>query len=208
MSPADGRGPARLEIEDLVVSFGGVRAVDDVSLVAEPGRIVGLIGPNGSGKTTLLDAVSGLVSPSAGHVRVDGEDLAEYLPEERITVGMVRSFQDCRLFPELSVEDTLLLCEDARRDVRVLSTTLQMPWARRAEREKQRAVDDVIDVVRARAASAAIAPPSSRPARGGSSTSPRSCSPARACCCSTSRPPGSRNARPRRSSRCCAGCTR
>jgi len=145
MSPADGRGPARLEIEDLVVSFGGVRAVDHVSLVAEPGRIVGLIGPNGSGKTTMLDAVSGLVSPSSGHVRVDGQDLAEYLPEERISIGMVRSFQDCQLFPELSVEDTLLLCEDARRDVRVLSSTLQMPWARRAEREKQRAVGDVID---------------------------------------------------------------
>jgi ABC-type branched-subunit amino acid transport system ATPase component len=142
---SDGGGPARLEIEDLVVSFGGVRAVDYVSLVAEPGRIVGLIGPNGSGKTTVLDAVSGLVTPSAGHVRVDGEDLADYLPEERIRVGTVRSFQDCQLFPELSVENTLLLCEDARREVGVVSSTLQMPWARRAERDKRRAVDGVIE---------------------------------------------------------------
>ncbi len=54
---------------------------------------------------------------------------------------MVRSFQDCRLYPELSVEDTLLLCEDSRRSVGVLSTTLQMPWARRSEREKREAVD-------------------------------------------------------------------
>jgi ABC-type branched-subunit amino acid transport system ATPase component len=137
-------GPARLDIEDVVVSFGGVRAVDHVSLCADPGSIVGLIGPNGSGKTTLLDAVSGLVTPASGTVRVDGEDLADYLPEEGIGIGMVRSFQDCRLFPELSVEDTLLLCEDARRSVGVLSSTLQMPWARRAEREKRRAVDQVI----------------------------------------------------------------
>jgi ABC-type branched-subunit amino acid transport system ATPase component len=137
-------GPAGLQIDDLVVSFGGVRAVDHVSLSAEPGSIVGLIGPNGSGKTTLLDAVSGLVTPESGTIRVDGEDLADYLPEEGIAIGMVRSFQDCRLFPELSVEDTLLLCEDARRSVGVLSTTLQMPWARRAERDKRRAVDRVI----------------------------------------------------------------
>ena len=138
-------GPARLEIEDLVVSFGGVRAVDHVDLVAEAGRIVGLIGPNGSGKTTVLDAVSGLVAPSAGRVRIDGVNLADYLPEERIEVGIVRSFQDCQLFPELSVENTLLLCEDARLEVGVVSSTLQMPWARRAEREKMRAVDGVIE---------------------------------------------------------------
>jgi ABC-type branched-subunit amino acid transport system ATPase component len=138
-------GPAGLEIDDLVVSFGGVRAVDHVSLSAEPGSIVGLIGPNGSGKTTLLDAVSGLVTPASGTIRVGGEDLGDYLPEEGIGIGMVRSFQDCRLFPELSVEDTLLLCEDARRSVGVLSTTLQMPWARRAERDKRQAVDQVIE---------------------------------------------------------------
>ena len=59
-------------------------------------------------------------------------------------MGMVRSFQDCRLYPELSVEDTLLLCEDARQQVDVLSTTLQLPWARRSEREKRQAVDRVI----------------------------------------------------------------
>jgi ABC-type branched-subunit amino acid transport system ATPase component len=138
-------GPLRLEIEDLVVSFGGVRAVDHVDLVAEPGSIVGLIGPNGSGKTTILDAVSGLVTPASGHVRVGGEDIGDYLPEERLSIGLVRSFQDCQLFPELSVQDTLLLCEDARRSVGVISSTLQMPWARRAEREKRGAVDRVID---------------------------------------------------------------
>ena len=70
-------------------------------------------------------------SRSPGPVRVDGEEMVDYLPEERISVGMVRSFQDCRLFPELSVEDVLLLCEDARRPVGVVSSTLQMPWARR-----------------------------------------------------------------------------
>ena len=77
-------------------------------------------------------------------MRLDGESLVEYLPEERGTLGIVRSFQDCRLFPELSVEEVLWLTQDARRPVGVLSSTLQMPWARRAERVKRAAADDVI----------------------------------------------------------------
>ena len=137
-------GPARLEVRDLVVSFGGLRAVDSVSMTVEPGDLVGLIGSNGSGKTTLLDAVSGLVPVASGSTLLDDEDLADYLPEERAAVGVVRSFQECRLFPELSVEDTLLLTEDARKTTDVLSATLRLPWARRVERTKRRAVDDVI----------------------------------------------------------------
>ncbi len=136
--------PARLEIDDLVVSFGGLLAIDKVSMSVEPGTIVGLIGPNGSGKTTLLDAVSGTVTPAEGSLRLDGEDLADYIPEERAALGLVRSFQDCRLYPELTVYDTLMLCEDARARVSVLATTLQLPWARRSERDKRKAVDGVI----------------------------------------------------------------
>jgi ABC-type branched-subunit amino acid transport system ATPase component len=137
-------GPARLDVEGVVVDYGGVRAVDKVDLVAEPGGIVGLIGPNGSGKTTLLDAISGLVRPDAGSVRLDGESLVEYLPEERGSLGIVRSFQDCRLFPQLTVEEVLLLTQDARRPVGVLTSTLQMPWARHAERTKRAAVARVM----------------------------------------------------------------
>jgi ABC-type branched-subunit amino acid transport system ATPase component len=138
-------GPGRLQVERLGVTFGGVRAVADVTFTAEPGAIVGLIGANGSGKTTTLDMVSGLVRPDQGRVLLDGVDLDEYLPEERRATGLIRSFQDCRLFPELSVQDVLMLCEDARHEVTVLATTLHMPWARRAERRKRAAVDQVIE---------------------------------------------------------------
>ena len=141
------RGPARLEIRDLTVAFGGVHALDGVSLELEPGTITGLIGPNGSGKTTMLDTISGFV-PHGGGLVLDGRDLADYVPEERNKLGVVRSFQDCSLFPELSVEDALLLTEDARRRVGVLSTTLQLPWARRSEAEKRRAVDRAIAAFR------------------------------------------------------------
>jgi ABC-type branched-subunit amino acid transport system ATPase component len=140
----DTLGPARLEVDSVVVAFGGLQAIAGADLYAEPGSIVGLIGPNGSGKTTMLDVISGLVSPDAGTVRLDGESLVEYLPEERVALGVVRSFQDCRLFPELRVEDVLLLTQDALRPVGVLSSTLQMPWARRSERSKRAALDQVM----------------------------------------------------------------
>jgi ABC-type branched-subunit amino acid transport system ATPase component len=137
-------GPAHLEVNHLAVTFGGVKAVVDVSFTAEPGSIVGLIGANGSGKTTTLDMVSGLVKPNGGSVVLDGIDMGEYLPEERQSVGMIRSFQDCRLYPALSVQDVLLLCEDAKAEVSVVSTTLYAPWSRRAEKRKRAAVDEVI----------------------------------------------------------------
>ncbi len=138
------RHPAHLSVDGLSVRFGGIHALNGVSFEAQPGAIVGLIGANGSGKTTTLDVISGLVAPQAGTVVLDGTNLAEYLPEERLGVGMVRSFQDCRLYPELTVLDVLLLCEDARHEVRVLSTTLRLPWARRAEKRKLEAVNEVI----------------------------------------------------------------
>lgn len=136
---------AALELEDVAVWYGGVHAVDGVTLKIEPGEVVGLIGPNGSGKTTLLDAISGQTRLTRGAVRLDGQDLAHHLPEKRAHLGLVRSFQDCRLFPELSVEEVLLVSEDARHRVGLLSTTFHMPWARRAERAKRSAINGVID---------------------------------------------------------------
>ncbi len=144
MSTLPAAGPAHLEVRDVVVAFGGVRAVDGVSLIVEPGTIVGLIGANGSGKTTLLDAISGQLRPRAGTVLLDGENLVDHLPEDRAELGLVRSFQDCRLYPELTVEETLLVAVDADRPAGVLATTFQLPWARRAEREKRASVDRVI----------------------------------------------------------------
>jgi ABC-type branched-subunit amino acid transport system ATPase component len=89
--------------------------------------------------------MSGLVRPTGGQILLDATDLADYLPEERLGLGMVRSFQDCRLYPALTVEDTLLLTADARKRPSVIATTLRLPGARRAERDKLADVDQVID---------------------------------------------------------------
>ena len=136
---------AELTLDGITVDFGGVRALDGVTLAVSPGSIVGLIGPNGSGKTTLLDVISGIVAPSSGTVAVDGHDLVDDLPEDRAALGVVRSFQDCRLFPELTVEDTLLLTPDARAPVSVIATTFGLPGARRRERDKRERVAGVIE---------------------------------------------------------------
>jgi ABC-type branched-subunit amino acid transport system ATPase component len=136
---------AALDLVDVTVLYGGVRAVDGVTLAVAPGEIVGFIGANGSGKTTLLDAISGQLLPAAGHVLLDGDDLVDHLPEDRAELGVVRSFQDARLFPDLTVEDTLLVAEDARRPVGVLATTLALPSARRREAEKREAVRAMLD---------------------------------------------------------------
>lgn len=138
---------ARVEVRDVTVDYGGLRAVDEVSLEWAPGEIVGLIGPNGSGKTTLLDAISGYVTPSSGDVLLDGVDLVDHLPEERAALGLVRSFQDCRLYPELTVEETLLVAEDPRRPTGVLAAALSLPGARRAEREKRGRADELISAL-------------------------------------------------------------
>jgi ABC-type branched-subunit amino acid transport system ATPase component len=136
---------ARLEVDGVTVDFGGVRAVDGVSITVEPGVVLGLIGPNGSGKTTLLDAVSGAVAPSGGTVRLDGVDLVDHRPEDRARLGLVRSFQDCRLYPELTVEETLLVAQDARHPPGVLSVSLQLPGTRRRDREKAAAAARVTE---------------------------------------------------------------
>lgn len=138
-------GSAALTVHDLVVEFGGVRAVNGARLEFAPGTITGILGPNGSGKTTLLDAISGLVRPSAGAVLLDGVDLIDYLPEDRAALGLVRSFQDARLFPELTVAEALMVAEDARRPVGVAASTLRLPRARRSEASKREVVDELID---------------------------------------------------------------
>jgi ABC-type branched-subunit amino acid transport system ATPase component len=135
---------ATLEVRDVVVEFGGVRALDGLSFSLEPGEIAGFIGPNGSGKTTLLNVISGIVRPQRGQVLIDGRPLDGLLPERRAALGLVRSFQDGRLFPELSVEETVLITQDARRPSGILSAALRLPVERRAEQEKRGTVEEII----------------------------------------------------------------
>ncbi|MCW3013483.1 MAG: branched-chain amino acid transporter ATPase/permease [Solirubrobacterales bacterium] len=112
--PASPPGPPLLEVSELTVIYGGVVAVDSVSLTVGSGEIVGLIGPNGAGKTTLIDGISGFVR-CRGSVTFDGRCLDDLRPFQRIRSGLGRTFQGVELYEDLSVEDNVLVGEEAAR---------------------------------------------------------------------------------------------
>ena len=96
-----------LEIEQLSVCFGGLQALDGVNLSINEGEILGLIGPNGAGKTTLFNVITGLTAPSHGQLRWQGNSLAGKKPEQICRLGLARTFQNLRLFRELSCINNL-----------------------------------------------------------------------------------------------------
>jgi len=96
-----------LEIEQLSVCFGGLQALDRVNLIINEGEILGLIGPNGAGKTTLFNVITGLTAPSHGQMRWQGNSLAGKKPEQICRLGLARTFQNIRLFRELSCINNL-----------------------------------------------------------------------------------------------------
>jgi branched-chain amino acid transport system ATP-binding protein len=98
-----------LEVEGLTRRFGGLIAVNDVSLAVEPGEIRGLIGPNGAGKTTLFNLVSGTIAPSGGVVRFDQRDITRVPMHALVRRGLVRTFQHAQLFPTFSVLKNVLV---------------------------------------------------------------------------------------------------
>jgi ABC-type branched-subunit amino acid transport system ATPase component len=103
-----------LATEGLTVRFGGVVAVDGVSLTIRRGRLTGIIGPNGAGKTTFIDAVSGLVGAS-GDIRLHGRSIARWRPHRRALSGIGRTFQGLELFDEFTIEENLLVTAEASR---------------------------------------------------------------------------------------------
>ena len=136
-----------LRARGISVSFGGLRALDRVSITVAPGEVVGVLGPNGAGKTTLLDCLSGFV-PSRGRVWVDGREVTGMVPHARAAAGLGRSFQDARLFHTMTVLDTLRVASELRmRNADVLSTLLSLPPSRVAERRALRAAVDMVGVM-------------------------------------------------------------
>jgi ABC-type branched-subunit amino acid transport system ATPase component/branched-subunit amino acid ABC-type transport system permease component len=106
-TPATPAEPVNLKISNLVVRFGGVFAVDDVSFEVGPGEVVGLIGPNGAGKTTVIDAITGFVRPASGRLMLNGEPIERWSATRRARHGLRRSFQSLELFEDLSVEENI-----------------------------------------------------------------------------------------------------
>jgi ABC-type branched-subunit amino acid transport system ATPase component/ABC-type branched-subunit amino acid transport system permease subunit len=134
-------GSVLLEGIDLHKSFGGVRAVNGVSLQVRAGEIVGLIGPNGAGKTTTFELLGGFTRPDRGRVIFDGEDVSDLGPEERGKRGLIRSFQDAALFPTLTVLDAARLSFERVAPTSFFSSVLGLPGR---ERSKDRMARELV----------------------------------------------------------------
>jgi sulfate-transporting ATPase len=104
--------PKVLRVEGLTIAFGGVVAVNNVSIEVRPGEVHGLIGPNGAGKTTVVDGITGFVSPRSGRITLDGVEINRWSPRRRARVGVSRSFQSLELFNDLSVAENMAVACD------------------------------------------------------------------------------------------------
>jgi branched-chain amino acid transport system ATP-binding protein len=122
-----------LALRDCSVYFGGLKAVNEVNLQVNRGDLVGLIGPNGAGKTTVFNVITGVYKPTAGEVCFDGRSIGGR-PTYRITeLGIARTFQNIRLFPNLSVMDNLRVARHVRMRSSLASAILRSPGFRREE---------------------------------------------------------------------------
>jgi ABC-type branched-subunit amino acid transport system ATPase component/ABC-type branched-subunit amino acid transport system permease subunit len=136
-----------LVARDVGISFGGIRALDEVSIEVRPAEIVGLIGSNGAGKTTLINVISGLLDASAGSVAIDGVDITAFPPEIRRSYGLGRSFQDARLFPGLTVAEAVQVALARTNRVGVLSSLTGSPWARAVDAQSRREAEQLLEAM-------------------------------------------------------------
>jgi branched-chain amino acid transport system ATP-binding protein len=152
-APAPSTEPAAPEAPALATfglyrTFGGIRAVDDVTLSVAPGEILGIIGPNGAGKTTLFDLISGFTPAEGGRIELGGHDITHDPAHRRAIRGLGRSFQDARLWPALTVEETISVALERWIEVRdPLSAALHLPAAFDSEEKIRNRVDELMDLL-------------------------------------------------------------
>jgi branched-chain amino acid transport system ATP-binding protein len=126
-----------LSVRDLSVSFGGIIALDDVSVDVDRGQVLGVIGPNGAGKTTLFNAICGFVRPQSGSVRWNGSSLHAVPPHDLAGLGIARTLQGVGLFPRLTVLENVMAGTERFRRAGLISALLGSPRSDRDEREQR-----------------------------------------------------------------------
>jgi branched-chain amino acid transport system ATP-binding protein len=136
-----------LELDRVGMRFGGVTALDDVTFSVQSGEILGLIGPNGAGKTTCFNVVTGVYMPTEGRVRFRGQNLAGRKRYEITRLGIARTFQNIRLFPEMTALENVMVGVDAHHRTSVLSAMLRLPLHAREEREGRERAEELLGLV-------------------------------------------------------------
>ena len=135
-----------LDVREVTLTFGGVRALTDVSFSVHPGEIFSIIGPNGAGKTSMLNCISGRYSPNQGEITFKGQEITRLRPNDRCSLGMGRTFQNLALFSHMSVLDNIMVGRHHLLKNNFLTGPLY--WFSGAQKEElahRRAVEDIID---------------------------------------------------------------
>jgi branched-chain amino acid transport system ATP-binding protein len=153
MSLGDGTGPTELQpivlaTHELTKRFGGILAVDEVTLDLRRGETLGLIGPNGAGKTTVLDLISGVLSVDSGRIELSGIDIGTWSANRRAVAGLGRSFQDARIFPSLTVWENIAMGLERHIETRDhLAALLDLPVIQQSERDVANRVTELIELM-------------------------------------------------------------
>ncbi|TCK04306.1 ABC transporter ATP-binding protein [Marinobacterium mangrovicola] len=134
-----------LEVEDLAVHFGGVKAVDGVSFAVDQGEVFAIIGPNGAGKSTIFNLISHIYQPTRGRICFDGADITGSKPQDMARLGIARTFQNIELFDHSTVLDNLLMGRHTHRQSNFIQDILFLPSVRREERLHRERVEEVIE---------------------------------------------------------------
>lgn len=135
-----------LEVNNISIQFGGLKAVDGFSLQLQPGELAGLIGPNGAGKTTVFNLLTGVYSPNSGQILLESRPLQGLKPFQISHQGIARTFQNIRLFKELSVLDNILLGQYQQTQYGFWSTILQTSAFHKEEEEKRAEALDLLKI--------------------------------------------------------------
>ncbi len=137
---------ALLEVQNLGISFGGLRAVDDFHLQVEKGQLYGLIGPNGAGKTTVFNLLTGVYKPGEGIIKLDGEDITGRSNIEINRAGIARTFQNIRLFKDQSVLDNVKIGLHNRFHYSTFEGIFRLPRYRKIEKEMDERAMELLEV--------------------------------------------------------------
>jgi len=138
---------AALTIESLSIRFGGLVALDEVSIDIAPRSIHAIIGPNGAGKSTLVNLITGIYAPTTGRVMLDGEALTGLPPHRIAARGVARTFQNTELFTELSARDNVLIGLHRHLGYGMLASTFRLPAFCRAERDAAQRAEELLALV-------------------------------------------------------------
>jgi branched-chain amino acid transport system ATP-binding protein len=133
-----------LEVERLTKHFGGVKAVQAVDLVVNDGEIVSVIGPNGAGKTTLFNVVTGFYEPTEGKVTFDGQNITGLKPNQVTAVGIARTFQQVRLFKNMTVLENVMVGQHPRTKAGITGAILRLPRTRAEEKRIVKRSEDLL----------------------------------------------------------------